>query len=358
MSAKVSIIIPFFNGKEYVEIMVQSILSQSYSNWELLMIDDGCTDGAQDYVIDLATEEPRIHYIKREEVTHVKGACSARNIGLDKAQGDYIIFFDSDDWITPSCIENRVQFMENNKDIDFSVFPYFKYCGKEIVNGDVISGVYTGENDLRNLFIRNLPFTVVSNIYRRKALLRINARWDENLASIQDADFNLTCILAGLKYKYCLENGFDYYVRMRMNTGSVSKMILTPRHLQSHLYYLEKYQRIVTQLADKRILKAYALLIVSFMRLFVKGGGENYCKDLMSFVNDSCKGHSLLKLRLSFLSYLSYRHAPGLSIINVLLFPELPIAYRRSSKKRGIVCNDLYAQCRKVIEEIEPLMMQ
>ncbi|MDT3387878.1 MAG: glycosyltransferase [Bacteroidota bacterium] len=358
MKKLVSIVIPFYNGKDYVRIMVQSIIQQSYKNWELLMVDDGSSDGAQDYVIDLATEDTRIHYIKRDGVTKVKGACSARNIGLDAAKGEYIIFFDSDDWITPTCVENRVQFMENNKDVDFSVFPYFKYLGRAVVNGDVISGVYTGENDLRNLFIRNLPFTVVSNIYRRDSLLRINARWDENLASIQDADFNLTCILAGLKYKYCLESGFDYYVRMRMNTNSVSKKILTPRHLKSHLYYLEKYQRIVAQLGVKRLLKSYALLIVSFLRIFVKGGGENYCRDLMPFVKVSYRGNYLLKLRLSLLCYLSYRHVAGLNLINVMLFPELPIAYRRSSKKRGIICDELYAKCRAVIEEIEPLMMQ
>ena len=354
----VSIVIPFYNGKDYVRIMVQSIIQQSYTNWELLMVDDGSNDGTQDYVMNLATEDSRVRYIKRETVTDIKGACPSRNVGFDEAKGEYIIFFDSDDWISPSCIEDRVQFMEKNRDIDFAVFPYFKYCGKDVVNGDVISGVYTKEDDLRNLFIRNLPFTVVSNIYRRDALVKIDARWDENLASIQDADFNLTCILAGLKYKYCLENGYDYYVRMRNNTNSVSKKIITPRHLKSHIYYLDKYKKVVIQLENKRLLKAYFLLIVSFMRLFVKGGGEIYCRDLMSFANDSCSGHYLLKLRLWLLCQLSYKHVTGLSIFNVLLFPELPIAYRRSSKKRGTVCEELYVQCKRVIEEIEPIMMQ
>ena len=355
---KVSIVIPFFNGKDYVDLMVRSIIEQSYKDWELLMVDDGSSDGAEDFVKKIAAKDCRVKYIKREDVTPVKGACAARNVGLDNAKGKYIIFFDSDDWITPKCIEQRVHFMEENNSIDFAVFPYYKYRGKDIVNGDVVSGVDTHENDLKNLIIRNLPFTVVSNIYRRDSLLRIGARWDENLASIQDADFNLTCILGGLKYKYCQTFGFDYYVRMQMNTESISKKILTPKHLESHLYYLNKNKTIVTENGQKRVLKAYALLMVSFIRLFISGSNEDFSGNLKSIIEQTFKRQPILKWRLKLLNHMSFKHGIKKGIVNAFLFPELPMAFRKSTEKRGIICKELYRQCKPTILELENIMMQ
>lgn len=358
MKKLVSIVIPFYNGKDYVEIMVQSILNQSYINWELLMVDDGSSDGAEELVKRLSFEDRRIKYLDRSKITTVKGACAARNVGLNHSSGDYIIFFDSDDWITPKCIEQRVLFMENNKSIDFAVFPYYKYRGSGFVNGDVISGVDTYENDLKNLIIRNLPFTVVSNIYCRESLLRIGARWDENLASIQDADFNLTCILGGLKYKYCQTFGFDYYVRMQMNTESISKKILTPKHLESHLYYLNKYKTIVTEDGREMVLKAYALLMVSFIRLFVSGSNEDFSGNLKSIIEQTFKRQPILKWRLKLLNYLSFKHGIKKGIVNAFLFPELPMAFRKSTEKRGLICKELYRQCKPTILELENIMMQ
>ena len=353
-----SIVIPFFNGRKYLDIMVKSIINQSYRNWELLMVDDGSSDGADDVVRQIAAIDSRVKYIKRETITSVKGACAARNVGLDNATGKYIIFFDSDDWITPNCIEQRVHFMEENDSIDFAVFPYYKYRGKDFVNGDVVSGVDTHENDLRNLIIRNLPFTVVSNIYRKESLLRLGARWDENLASIQDADFNLTCILGGLRYKYCQTYGFDYYVRMQMNTESISKKILTPKHLKSHLYYLDKYKKIVNEDRQKWFLKAYALLMVSFIRLFVSGSDEDFSGDLKVIIEQTFKRDLLLKWRLEILNNMSFKHGMNKGMVNAILFPELPMAFRKSADKRGLICEELYRQCKPTIIEIESIMMQ
>jgi len=355
---KISVVIPFFNGKEYVEIMVQSILNQTYTDWELLMVDDGSTDGAESYVKRISSEDSRVRYIERKAKTLVKGACSARNVGLESAIGEYIVFLDSDDWIVPECLEHRVSFMENNPDIDFAVFPYYKYRDKNHYNGDVISGVNTNEDDIRNLIIRNLPFTVVSNIYRRDALLRGNLRWDENLASIQDADFNISCVLGGMRYKYCQEYSFDYYVRMQMNVGSISKRIITPKHLKSHLYYLSKYKDIFVGLNQRHLLKAYSLLIVSFMRLFANGTDVDFRNELNNIIKDSFDKDIVLRYKLTLLNYISFKQRRVSNLFNSILFPELPLAFRKSTEKRRKICEHLYQQSIGVIEEIEDIMMK
>ena len=236
----VSIVIPYFNRKQFVKIMIDSVINQIYTNWELIMVDDGSTDGTQSLLIEYTKKEKRILSYVREDISQCKGACTCRNIGLHAATGEYIIFFDSDDWITPNCLADRVAFMEQNREFDFSVSPFFTYRNKDVYNGYSISGVDVNQNDLSNLFIRNLPFTVVNNIYRRSSLINANIVWDEQLQSLQDADFNISCLVAGLKYAYCNQDKFDYYVRMIGNTSSISKTVTNESQFNSHVWFLRK----------------------------------------------------------------------------------------------------------------------
>ena len=91
----ISIIIPVYNAKLYIERCIQSICNQTYSKIEIILVDDGSTDGSSDICDQIERKDQRI------KVIHCKngGAASARNRGLDLAQGEYIMFVDSDDYI-------------------------------------------------------------------------------------------------------------------------------------------------------------------------------------------------------------------------------------------------------------------
>jgi len=218
--------------------MVESVIAQSYSEWELIMVDDGSSDGTLEMLHEYAEKDIRIKVIVRDGV--LKGGNVCRNIGLDNSEGEYVVFLDSDDWVPGYCIGNRVEFMEAHKDIDFAVFPGLKYVNSEFSSGNDLFGVKVSKDDFRMFVMRNLPFTVHSNIYRRDALVNRGCRWDERLMSLQDADFNIQNIHAGLKYAYASSSKPDYFLRMNGNTGSVSKVARTSKHKDSHFYYLEK----------------------------------------------------------------------------------------------------------------------
>lgn len=95
MSPKISIIVPCYNQGSYLDECLQSVLEQSYTNWECIIVNDGSTDNTDTLAKNWADKDSRFHYLYKEN----GGISSARNAGLEKASGDYIQFLDSDDLI-------------------------------------------------------------------------------------------------------------------------------------------------------------------------------------------------------------------------------------------------------------------
>ena len=95
---KVSVIIPVYNTEKYIKTTVDSIVAQTYSDWELLLIDDCSKDNTHLVCEELAQGDRRIIYIRQ---TENGGPAKARNIGIDQAKGEYLAFVDSDDTVDP-----------------------------------------------------------------------------------------------------------------------------------------------------------------------------------------------------------------------------------------------------------------
>ena len=147
MSAKISVIVPVYNVENYVERCIDSILDQTYKNFELIIIDD-------------------------VTVIHVqnKGAAGARNLGLNKAQGEYISFVDSDDWIENTFLDRLSQLIEKN-DADIAWCGYTKVSDSEKHGPDQKSEdliVENGIDAIDNLYGKGyLNYVVVWNkIYK------------------------------------------------------------------------------------------------------------------------------------------------------------------------------------------------
>lgn len=235
---RLSIVMPFFNKKELVAEMIDSILANDFQEWELLAIDDGSTQETWNYLNHLYKDD-RIKFIHRNR--EPKGAQTCRNTGLELAAGEFLVFFDSDDIITTSCLGERVRYIEGRNDLDFAVFP----------SGTVIDGKYDAYD---NLFVygypiytsdiiayarRELPFIVWNNIYRTASLRNHHITWDEALKSMQDADFNVHNLLIGLRYEYAF-NTPDYGYRIAYSKENISSKIISKEHQNSHLHSIRK----------------------------------------------------------------------------------------------------------------------
>lgn len=117
----VSIIIPTYNRAALLPETLDSVLAQTYQNWECLIIDDGSEENNVEIIRQYCEKDTRFKAFERKKITKTKGANSCRNIGLQKATGDYIIFFDSDDLMTTEHVEVKKNYMIE-KDLEFAVF--------------------------------------------------------------------------------------------------------------------------------------------------------------------------------------------------------------------------------------------
>lgn len=106
----ISVIIPVYNVKDYIGRMVDSIIVQTYSNLEIILVDDGSKDGSSEECDILATKDTRISVYHKPN----GGVSSARNLGIEKAVGDYISFLDSDDTIEPDMYQYLLNLLKNN----------------------------------------------------------------------------------------------------------------------------------------------------------------------------------------------------------------------------------------------------
>lgn len=124
----VSIIMPVYNSQETLEKSIQSVLNQSYNNWELIIVDDCSTDKSRKIISEYAKNDMRILPIFNDNKAEF-GAADVRNDGLRIAKGKYIMFLDSDDVFLSNKIRNQIQFMVEN-DVWFSYSDYYVYSDK------------------------------------------------------------------------------------------------------------------------------------------------------------------------------------------------------------------------------------
>jgi teichuronic acid biosynthesis glycosyltransferase TuaG len=109
--SKVSVITPAYNASRYLAEAVASVQSQTFSDWEMIIVDDCSTDNTYELACSLAEKDKRIIIIKHENNS---GVATARNTALEAATGDFIAFLDSDDLWMPDKLEKQLTFMENN----------------------------------------------------------------------------------------------------------------------------------------------------------------------------------------------------------------------------------------------------
>lgn len=172
-SPLLSIIVPVYKTEPYLDACVRSIIAQTLTDWEMILVDDGSPDNCPQMCDDYASTDSRIKVIHKAN----GGLSSARNSGIDIAQGKYIAFVDSDDTIEPDTYEGNITFMEGHPDVDVVQFPT-----KRIGWGDQFyhepNKYYKGRKELILNNYRDTPIdnTVCMKIFRRELFDTIRFR--------------------------------------------------------------------------------------------------------------------------------------------------------------------------------------
>jgi len=158
---KVSIVMPAYNASKYIRQAINSVIQQTYSEWELIIVDDGSIDSTSEIVKEYLFVDKRISYFYQENSKQGK----ARNLAISKAKGDYLAFLDSDDLWLPRKLEEQLQQIKDKKvDLVFSDSYIIRdaYESKKNIRMNIPNGVFYAKDDLNSfLEVNKIPILTV-----------------------------------------------------------------------------------------------------------------------------------------------------------------------------------------------------
>jgi glycosyltransferase involved in cell wall biosynthesis len=292
MDFLVSVIIPCYNQDKFIGEALQSVLNQTYSNWECIIVDDGSTDNSAAIIKDIAAKNQKINYIYKKN----EGVSKARNVGLDNAKGKFIQFLDADDLLDARKVERSLQEIQNNNDLQMVVtnFKMMSSDAKEFYPPfcEIKNDSLSFENFLYNFFSIQLQ----CGLFDKKIFDSL--RFSENLSAQEDWIVWISLLKEKPKYSFVDLPLAFYRINPsgRMNTLgagdnqikvlSILKQILT--YEQYHKYTvnyttkvyqtqqkllansnkLKKSEEYKTGVFFKKITKKMGLLYI--MKLFIK----------------------------------------------------------------------------------------
>lgn len=263
MSPKVSIIVPVYNAQKTLTRCIDSILNQDYTDFELLLIDDGSKDESGAVCDAYAAKDSRIKVIHKEN----SGVSDSRNMAIDHATGEYLQFLDSDDWITPDATRLLVESAEQNH-CDMVISDFYRVIGERLSHKGSIDedGVLT-RVEFANFMMENpadFYYGVLWNkLYQSKIIEKYHLRMDSKISWCEDFMFNLEYI------RYCehifvLQVPVYYYVKTKgslVSQGmSLTKTIKTKMMVLE--YYTDFYRQVLTEEEyEKKRIQIYKYLL-------------------------------------------------------------------------------------------------
>lgn len=172
---KVSIISPVYNSEKFLVEMIESVIAQTYSDWELIFIDDCSTDGSVALIENHLKNEPRLRLIKLKQNI---GAASARNLGIRSASGRFIAFLDSDDMWLPHKLERQITFMQkHNHPFSFTSYYRIDAEGNELIQVGVPSKI-TYQDLLKTCYIGCLTVVYDTAFFGKREMPEIKIAHD------------------------------------------------------------------------------------------------------------------------------------------------------------------------------------
>ena len=149
-----SIIVPVYNIEKYVSQCIESILAQTYQDFELILVDDGSTDSSGKICDEYAQRDSRIIVIHKEN----GGQTSARKTALNRVQGEYIVPIDGDDWVSENLLQKAQDIFNRHQNIDIICYGYYQATKREKVAGhnSVVGGYYNKERLKKEIYPRLL----------------------------------------------------------------------------------------------------------------------------------------------------------------------------------------------------------
>lgn len=265
---KISVILPTYNRLEFIEDTINSIMNQTYKDFEIVIADDGSTDGTDSYIEELKAKNDNIIY---DKAVH-SGICNARNRAINLSGGDYLFFIDSDDFIHPMLFERMIDAVKKTGSAMAS--EYFcevnsksikeKMSGfeKEMADKDFI---YRNANQTVYDYFHKSPIDMIGGLLVNKDFAK-NIKFDDRFIIGEDK----------LYVYYCVKNNADYviipqkwyYNRIHKGNASwdYSRKALLSRYMRRKTVWLSELELKRNENAVLQIEQGFSFLIEHFLR--------------------------------------------------------------------------------------------
>lgn len=224
---KVSVLLPVYNAESYVAEAVESVLNQSFSDFELIILDDGSTDSSSTIVAGLS--DPRIKYVRSTNV----GLTKVLNKGLKMADGEYIARMDADDISDPARFGRQVDFLNRNPQVA-AVGCWWKVISS---SGSVVAEktAPTGAVRIKAQFLNSAPILHSAAMFRRASVLEVDG-YDETFTYAQDRDLFLRLLA---HWDLAVIPEFLFFYRINPNSITLS------REIEQKAYSLKAVERAI-----------------------------------------------------------------------------------------------------------------
>lgn len=238
---KVTVLMSVYNSEDYLVEAVESILNQTYKNFEFLIINDGSTDSSLRILREFSKRDSRIRLISRRN----KGLVASLNEGLEKARGDYLARMDSDDISLPHRLATEVTYLDNNPDVVLvgSNYTVINENGKKLTT----TNIFTHPDDLKVAQVTCNQYGHGSIMARRKALLAVGG-YDPRVGHVEDYH-----LWTRLSRKYKIANIVDPLYLYRSNSQGVSQSNLNLQIKQTFAVRDAAFKHFLKNRRDYRI---------------------------------------------------------------------------------------------------------
>ena len=279
----VSVIMPAYNAALYISEAIESVINQTFRNWELIIVNDGSTDATKEIILGFEKKDRRIKYLFQENGKQGK----ARNLGIAHSIGKYIAFLDADDLWVENKLAIQVNYLIANTEIDLIFSQGYSLNQANPINFDVIVKPIWNINDLP-LFIEKNQIPILSVVVKKTCLIDVdNFSEDLNIQNVEDYHLWLKLIIKQFNFTSISDRLFYYRTHSDQNTFNNNNtslptvLIFKLLHQENKILNLEKkiISRLKWMLFDSKANEEATKLMLQLLKSINK-----YLAQLIVFV--------------------------------------------------------------------------
>ncbi len=289
---KVSVIVPVYNVRQYIKEALDSLINQSYRDLEIILVDDGSTDGSGDICDEYQKKDDRILVIHQEN----GGLSAARNAGLDIMSGDVISFLDPDDAFSSTMIEEMISALQKNN-VDIIECKYARYNQIELLDEETLVhkisntktkiGKYTNKGAIKCILNDGLAFCVWNKIYKKNIWENVRFPEGQNFEDL----YVIIQLLSNAKALFVLDKKLIMY---RTRSGSITDTLSYKNiydNVNSWSHYVEAVRQLSPEICtaedvDKALCQEYFSLFNIFARCTFQ---KPYCHQNVIFLSNEIR---------------------------------------------------------------------